>query len=543
MKKFRAAPKTFPAFMLPACVLLLAGCNESSSPEPEPQPEPEKGEIALVVETIAHNDALVKATPSPVTLRYVLAVDSAEGFDAQTVAATNRTLFAEAASREGISLDAYIEAHALSGTQSREAGPLAAASAFVAYAYGIDAEGYATTDVATCPFVTLAAGPGKPVDCIIDIVAVNLTDTSVDLTFAPTDESVYYYCTLTDEAGYCTMSADWNSYLYNYMAGRITENLTLEEVVKILCTRGRWNTRASELRPATTYYACAVGMDREALLITPVAVKVLTTPADYEHRFGFAASAEQIVWNGATVTVTPDDATAFYYWNTMTAAEYDVLKGDEAAIESWFEQKLDAQRRAELGDYADYYPLADYILDHCSEGTDSYAFTSLASATTYSVYAFWVDRKSGKKSSPTWFSAPFVTPARAIGTASVTATPYLTDGDDWAALDPVGYGHYAGKAILGARLQPSAAARHWYSNIYDAADLDAFTEEAFITALLKSGVADKAAYYRSYGVAWGGDYAILSVAVDEDGNAGELHRAVFTADPDAAEPLEGLPAQ
>lgn len=532
-----------------ALVLLLlapchAGCAKNEpAPDPQPDPDPEEPAITLQADEITKNGVLLTATPSSSTLRYILAVDFAEGFDARTIAATNRALFAEAAAAQGVSLDAYLEANSLTGTQWMRPGPLQPRTPFVAYAYGIDNLGYAVTEVATCPFTTLAVEPGERVDGAIEIIAVNLTDTSVDLTFAPTNESIRYYYTFTDRAGYEAMSADWNTYLYNYMAERVTENLSLEEVVQVLCTTGRRSTRASELRPATTYYACAVGMDRHALLITEVAVKEVTTLEEYERTFGFTATAEEIVWNGAQVCITPADPTAFFYWNVMTAADYDAMQGDEARIETYFEQQLDARRRAELGAYADYYPLTDYILDQCSDKAEHYTFTSLSSATTYYVYAFWVDPKSAKKSSPTWFSEPFATPARTVSAAAVHTDVWLTAGDDWAALDAAGYGHFAGKAILGARLTPAQDAAHWYSNIFAAADLERFSDETFITTLLRSGVADKTAYTRSYGVEWGGDYVILSVAVDQAGNAGELDKAVFTADPAAAEPLDEIPAQ
>lgn len=542
MKRCRSSRRIHPTVLLPALALLVfAGCKDKEVPVPVPEPEVKT--VALQADQVTKNDVLLTAIPTPGTFRYILAVDFAEGFDARTIAATNRTRFVEAAAAEGLSLDAYLLASSLTGTQQVRPGPLRPKTQFVAYAYGIDEQGYAVTEVATCAFTTLAVEPGEQVDCTIDIVAVNLTDTSVDLTFAPTDESIRYYYTFTDRAGYEAMSADWNTYLYNYMTERVTGNLSLEEVVRVLCTTGRRNTRASELRPSTTYYACAVGMDPQALLITEVAVKVLSTLDHYEHAFGFTATAAGIVWNGAQVTVTPVDPTAFFYWNVMTATEYDTMQGDEARIETYFEQQLDARRREELGAYADYYPLTDYILDQCSDKAECYTFTSLASATTYYTYAFWVDPKSAKKCSPTWFAEPFATPERTVSAASVRASAWLTAGDDWAALDPAGYGHFSGKAILGARLTPSLDAVHWYSNIYAAADLERFSDETFITTLLRSGVADKTAYTRSYGVDWGGDYVILSVAVDGAGNAGELHKAVFTADRTAAEPLDEIPAE
>ena len=56
------------------------------------------------------------------------------------------------------------------------------------------------------------------------------------------------------------------------------------------------------------------------------------------------------------------------------------------------------QRKAQMGDYADWYPLPEFIASQCSsgfDGPDSYTFGTLTPETTYYVYAFWVDEQTG----------------------------------------------------------------------------------------------------------------------------------------------------
>lgn len=490
------------------------------------------------------NGALLTATPEPADMRYLAAVDFAGEFDAGTIVGINKAAFAAAAEAEGITLADYLANNLPTGVHADRTPRLLAKTEYVAYAYGIDDEGNATTDIATQKFTTLPAEPGEKSGCTFDIITVNPTDKSFDLTFVPSDESIYYYCTMTDKAGVDAMSGDWNTYFYNYVASRILENLTIEDVVQVLCNQGRYSTRAKNLEPSTTYYAVAVGMDLQGLLITEPKVEAITTLASYEEDYGFTSAVDEIKWNSAKVTMTPNDPTAFFYWNTMTTQEYDDLQGDEAKIAAYFTKKLDAQRIEQWGEYADMlYPLPDYIYDQCSDKEDTYTFTTLTSATTYYVYAFWVNSESGEKSSATYFSEPFTTPERPVSNAAATAALWLTDGDDWAGLDPTGFGHFAGKAILGARLQPNADAAHWYSDIFAASELDKFSDEAFISRLLKGYFVDKTSYYASYGVDWGGEYVIVSVATDADGNPGELHKLRFTADKSAAEPLTEIPTE
>lgn len=92
------------------------------------------------------------------------------------------------------------------------------------YVYGIDSEGEATTDVIVEPFKSLPVEPGPMVDCKIDIVAENLTSTSVKVVFNPSDPTVQYFYTMLDQAGYEDISKDWPGYIYEYMVSQLTDD-------------------------------------------------------------------------------------------------------------------------------------------------------------------------------------------------------------------------------------------------------------------------------------------------------------------------------
>lgn len=537
MKRFFTI--SYAALLSLALLCGTTACKDDETPGPgEPAPEI----LRIDVTAVTIDDAVVTVTPVYGTTLYIAAVDFAADFDAATVVATNKAAFAENAAAEGQTLAAFIEGYAFKGTQTVQPPTLSPKTDYVVYAYGIDGEGNATTDVFTREFTTQPVPDGEKVDCTIDIRIENLTDVSADVTFAPTANGVYYYYTVTDQAGYDDISKDWNGYIYNYITSRVAGgSLTLEEVVKVLCTSGEKSSRAKGLSPGTTYYACAVGVGMDALLITDVAVKAFTTETEYTIDYSFEATVGDITSRSAKVEIEPRTPTAFYYWNVMTQADFDTLGKDEAKIAAWFKQMMDAKRRADFGEYADYYPLPDYIADQCSDKPDSYTFTGLSASTDYYVYAFWVDQNSGEIVSATWFSTPFRTLDKVVSPATATAVLWLTDGDDWAALSPTGYAHFAGKAILGARITPGSEAVHWYSNIFNAADLEKYTDDQFVTTLLKSPYKDKTSYYLSYSVEWGGEYAIVSVAEDAAGNLGEVTKKTFTAEKSAAEPLTELP--
>lgn len=537
MKRFFTS--SYAALLSLALLSGTTACKDDETPGPgEPDPEI----LRIEVSGVTTDAAVVTVTPVYETTLFIAAVDFAAEFDAKTIVETNKAAFAENAEAAGETLAAFIEGYAFKGAQTIPPPKLSPKTGYVAYAYGIDGQGNATTDVFTQTFTTQPVPAGEKVDCTFDIRIENLTDVSADMTFTPTDNGIYYYYTVTDQAGYDAMSPDWNGYLYDYIAFSVPDvSLTLEEKVKIICDRGENRSRAKGLSPGTTYYACAVGVGMDALLITDVAVEAFTTETEHTIDYSFDTVVGDITSRNAKIDITPRSPNAFYYWNVMTRAEFDILGKDEAKIAAYFKNLMVAKRFELLGELADYYPLNDYIADQCSDKPDSYTFTSLSASTDYYVYAFWIDEKTGDIVSTTYFSAPFRTLDKIVSPATAVATLWLTDGDDWAALNPIGYAHYAGKAISGARIAPSSDAVHWYSQIFDAALLGEFTDDQFIITLLKSPFKDKSSYCLSFGVEWGGEYAIVSVAEDADGNLGEVTKTTFTAEKTAAEPLTELP--
>ena len=158
------------------------------------------------------------------------------------------------------------------------------------------------------------------------------------MTFKPTDPTVTYFYTMVDKAGYDDISKDWPAYIYEYMVSRWekTPSLSLEDIVGICCVTGEWTSEGRELTPKTTYYACAVGVNAQAQINTDVTVVEIVTPEETPIDYAFDFAVSDITANGATVTVTPHDVRAFYYWNVMTEAEYRELGRDEAKIAVWF---------------------------------------------------------------------------------------------------------------------------------------------------------------------------------------------------------------
>jgi len=169
---------------------------------------------------------------------YIAAVDFAEGFDAQKIAAENKAIFAEHAAAEQKTLAEFIAGYAYKGEQTFHPSRLSPNTDYVVYVYGIDSEGEATTDVIVEPFKSLPVEPGPMVDCKIDIVAENLTSTSVKVVFNPSDPTVQYFYTMLDQAGYEDISKDWPGYIYEYMVSQLTDDGLRSSTIVMLSSFG-----------------------------------------------------------------------------------------------------------------------------------------------------------------------------------------------------------------------------------------------------------------------------------------------------------------
>lgn len=484
----------------------------------------------------------VDVVPADKTSRYFLSAVPSEDFNPETVAEKYLATLRKYAELNGISVEEAVAANSFTGDVKHDIKGLYPNKEHTVFAYTINGSGEIQSSVSYVSGRTAQVPAGEMSGCRIEISASEISDNSAEITFTPDDNSVCYYTEVFDESGFSEISKDWNSYIYNYMTSRIIEPLTLETTIGIICKKGEYVAHAKGLSEQTKYYACAVGVDMNALIITEVYVHEFTTEEFVEFDYGIDFLVSDITSRGATVTATAKDSRAFYYWDVMTAEVYGNLGNDQEKIGEYFLEMMDKKRIEQYGDYADFFPLPDYIYMMCTSGSsaDSHSYTSLSGGTEYYPYGFWVDETSGEKVSDAVFGSPFKTLERVVSSATAEASLWLTDGDRWSELSPVGYGHYAGKAILGARITHSQDAARWYSNIYEKSQLS-YSDEELTISLIQQGQRNKDAYCLSYPVEWGGEYVILTVAEDADGNTGPLHKLIFTADKSVAEDLDAIP--
>ena len=380
----------------------------------------------------------------------------------------------------------------------------------------------------------------------IDVKTANVKDVLADIEFAPSDEAALYYATVLDSQGYETASADWAEYVYSYYSDLIVGSLDLETVVRTMANQGKQTLQAKNLSPKTVYYACAVGVDIKARLTTEVKVLSFTTLEEFKTDYGFDIAISDITSRGATVQITPKDKSANYYWNVMSEPEYEKYKDNQESLSKWFQEKMAADRLSEWGEYADLFgSVSEYIYGQCTHlgASDNYTYKTLDPASEYRVYAFWVDEMTGEVSSETTWSEPFVTKEKTISSGTMDISAVVTDGDNWKEIAPnQRYDYLAGTAVLGFRINPGEGVSEWYANIYDEETVGKFSEDELVSSVMLKGRKNLKEYFVvNQGFAWGGNYFVLGVAVDADGNNTRLMKVPFKVDKSLAEKLTELP--
>ena len=105
---------------------------------------------------------------------------------------------------------------------------------------------------------------------------------------------------MLDQAGYEDISKDWPGYIYEYMVSQLTDDgLPLSTIVMLSCSVGQQEVQSKTLQPETTYYACAVGVNSNAMINTEVAVQKIVTPPDSPIDYGFDFDFGEVTATGA----------------------------------------------------------------------------------------------------------------------------------------------------------------------------------------------------------------------------------------------------
>lgn len=309
----------------------LAGCKKDA-----PEKEPGK-DFEMTLVSASQGELTVKTVPQQDGLTYwcgiVTKAQYADGgSDASQLAAGTLLKLEETAGQTGETIEEVIARSLSSGTKEFCFRGLSPETAYIVYAFGLQADGEILTEVNTAEFSTVKA---EFLGTEFTISAEDVTPTGFRLRIVPDDmEARYYYNVLDQEsfAAFCAGDADLLGTRLEAYFKALREQypqMTEGEFVESITVTGETTDGESfqNLAPESAFHAFAVSLANDMSLLSDVAYKELRTAAEPKNEFTVSDENITDVSYNAIVNTTTDE----YYAAVLELKEYfDGMDDDEA---------------------------------------------------------------------------------------------------------------------------------------------------------------------------------------------------------------------
>lgn len=281
------------------------------------------------------------------------------------------------------------------------------------------------------------------------------------------------------------------------------------------------------LYPETDYTALAFGFDDGSYTTGLTRAKFKTEEGGTAAECTFEFKITNLKPRSVDVEVIPSDPSVHYYYD-LFPADYTIDQ-----VREYYETACENQiASGTVQDASEYWRYTATFM-----GNDKWTY-DLTPNTSYWFVAMAVDIDAGKITNMQG-SDVFTSPEPIISDAvcKLDLSSYY-DGDELYAYDPSEYSRYEGKAFLVVRTEVSGPAEHWYHMIYAWDDsYETYSDEIIINNIVK-GVVD--ADTSEWPCTWDKEYVAYAVAVDADGNYGQVFRQRFTLTKDGASPIDEI---
>ncbi len=338
---------------------------------------------------VAARSATVAVTPSEQGQTYYFSVAEAAAFpDDRILMASDLATFEQAAAQEGLSLVEYLSRRLPTGPDSfTYSNKLEPETDYIAYAYGLTVEGSATTAVFRQPFRTPSAQP-QPSDCSFTITVSDIAASEAVVRVVPSDDGTRYFYTVLEKELFDKAQAEEGGIFaddmvfFEYMAQM--DNLTVEQTINQMTTKGANTLRYVSLSPETDYYAYAYGLEPNGFVTTELYAEPFRTKAPERRECTFEITVEQITATGATVTVIPSDKELTYLGQYIT--DEQIAQGGGGDLETYYANYFRA-----MADMAGV-PVSEVVAQDVITGDlVGVRLTDLTEGETYNVLAVGVD--------------------------------------------------------------------------------------------------------------------------------------------------------
>lgn len=376
-------------------------------------------------------------------------------------------------------------------------------STYFALAFAWDENARIISDVACTEYVT---GDVSPSDNVLTIGLGNATATTVDVSVTTTNSDIYFFCMMP--------SAYLEGMSEEQIVAGILENYGGDAIWNFLYT-GDVEGTLDRLIPDTDYTALAFGYKSGASTTRLFTNSIRTLPGGDPADCTFEFSVSNVTESGASVRISPSDASVSYYWNIFEAS----LSDD--GIRSYIAETSDFSGSVVQGEY-------------------SRVFQMLNSSTRYRVVAVAVDPSTRKLLGEIHSSEVFETGERIVSSAEIRISYKYYDGDELAAADP-SYADCAGAAVMNLNAVVTGSVQAYYYTVFrytEGLDDPAVTNDAvLIYNLENSGVVNLSSCL--FALSWNTKMMIAAVARDFDGHYSKVYRQAFVLDRAGASPVAG----
>lgn len=286
--------------------------------------------------------------------------------------------------------------------------------------------------------------------------------------------------------------------------------------------------RMTGLEADTEYTLVVFGFKAGKKTTAMQTFKVRTIPAGPAEDCTFDFTLDKAESNSLHVTVTPSDASHYYYWYVYS-------------LDTTAEQvKEDITNIINKNYYGDMYEFSYYEL---SQGKSSGNIPFLAPETQYKVAAVIMDSRTGKFLADVHFSEPFSTGEENYSDITITASfDKFYDGDDLYAINPNAGAQYKGYAMVPVTVTIEGEYNSYYYTIFEYVtgleDPEKYPDAALYQTLVYYGV--NYAQSVNFRAPWNKAVVIAALAIDKEGRYSRVYRQKYTFKKYAASPIEDL---
>lgn len=222
---------------------------------------------------------------------------------------------------------------------------------------------------------------------LLKIEATEITDASCTIVVTPKSDTISYLGFYVDAAYYDEAFGSDDALLEAYMAqleeAAVSNKMTLAEFLEAAkaLESGRQEFELTGLDASTEYIYAAVCFGKDYQPSSKLFSTKFTTSDIVKQEINFTFDITDLTETTATLTVTADNASGYFYFDIVSEDQLTELGGDPAAMVEIIKQQ-----------YAMYgYTGADLFSGLASQGSDSYSYKGLTPGEKYYAYAVGVN--------------------------------------------------------------------------------------------------------------------------------------------------------